>query len=367
MQKFRFKGKQKTGGLVDLIQETLKRAFIALFQVFLALKRLLKIVFLIVLFYLIQVSVVPHMRMLDVMPNFLMIIIAVLTVSCGKKYAFVSGAMIGLMLESVNRNIRLFYIVIYPTLALLFAQVFADMSELTREKRRIDAFEKNKTALEDRAIIAKYPVVKNILGRLGISSDAGADMPPHLRILLNAVSLHAAYEFIMLIYVALNGAPVTYALMMRGLRAVLYTAVCSVVMFPVRAFLGMYARRRKVSRASLNRDVPVLTATDNAISAMTYMQDEPSAGDLRSFDIRKKETALSERHAVPPAGKWSLKTDVSGEMNASEESSTLEKQDVFPKADVSDNADIREEMHLILKKDAGKEAGEDGEPSGNTD
>ncbi|MDD4081208.1 MAG: hypothetical protein PHP02_07325, partial [Eubacteriales bacterium] len=63
--------------------------------------KLLKVLALLLLFYLLQVSVVPHLKILGVMPNLLLVAIAITTVSFGKQYAFIAGAVIGIILEAM--------------------------------------------------------------------------------------------------------------------------------------------------------------------------------------------------------------------------------------------------------------------------
>lgn len=200
--------------------------------------KLLKVLLLIFLFYLLQASVVPHLRIFGVMPNLLMVATAIMTVSFGKQFAFITGAVIGIMLEAMAVSIPLFYVIIYPVLALLCAQVFADMSDVKREMRRIrEAQRQSEAAAEIKAPYAKRKI------RFAIRRNSPYDMEPHLRIFLNALMLTALYEGIMLIYVALGGVPVGFAHIRRALIAILYTGIASVLMFPARAFLGMYKRR----------------------------------------------------------------------------------------------------------------------------
>lgn len=48
-------------------------------------------------YYLLQTCVMPYLKIAGVMPNLLMVAIAILTVSYGKKYAFVAGALTGII------------------------------------------------------------------------------------------------------------------------------------------------------------------------------------------------------------------------------------------------------------------------------
>jgi hypothetical protein len=57
-----------------------------------AVARMLRALVLIIIFYLLQVSVMPHLRIFGAMGNLFMSIIAILTVSYGKKIRFCCGS-----------------------------------------------------------------------------------------------------------------------------------------------------------------------------------------------------------------------------------------------------------------------------------
>lgn len=212
--------------------------------------KFLKVIGLILLFYLFQVAVMPHLTIFGIMPNLLMVIIAIMTVSYGKLYAFITGSIIGILLESMGMTIPLFYLLIYPVLALLFAQVFADMSDIKREMRRIREAQRQ----SDLGSQITAPFMRKKL-RLRFRRQSAHDMNAHLRILLNSLVLTAAYEGIMLIYIALVGIPVTANHFLRLFNTLLYTALCCLTMFPVRAFLGLYKRRRRLRGLSTEQEL----------------------------------------------------------------------------------------------------------------
>lgn len=205
-----------------------------------SVRRMLRSAFLILLFYLLQSCVVPHLKVMGVMPNLLMVIIAVLTVSCGRKYAFVAGASIGIVLESMSPNLTLFYVLVYPTLALLCAQAFADMSDIKREMLRIRIAQQQ--AESGNAILNPYKR-KKLFRRLRRTSPD--DLNPHVRIVLNALTLVVLYEGIMLIYIALDGVAVGGTHILRIIVTLAYTFfACVLLMFPARWFLGMYRKKK---------------------------------------------------------------------------------------------------------------------------
>ena len=107
------------------------------------------------------------------------------------------------------------YAVIYPVISMLFAQLFADMSDEKREKLLLRQSDTNK--------------------------KVKGDMNPHFRIPLNAICIAAGTEAVFLIYVTLSGTELSYMLLVRALITVLYTGLLAILlMFPMRVFLRMY-------------------------------------------------------------------------------------------------------------------------------
>lgn len=242
------------------------------------LLRPLKAAFLILLFYLLQVCVMPYFRIGGVVGNLNLVLIAILTVSLGKKYAFVSSATIGIIMESMERNIPSFYILIYPTLALIFAQLFADMSEIKREMRRIQlkSDEQNKKINLTR---------RQKFLRLFRRSSAD-DLNPHFRILLNAMALQAAYELIMIIVVALNGVSITWNHISNFALATLYTGALSITMFPVRRFIGMYPKKEiKDIGDDYEQYEEGLSAEE--LQQIAVIPEMPEADALTGFEMRR--------------------------------------------------------------------------------
>ena len=171
-----------------------------------------------VLAYLFQVCVMQHLKIYGVVGNLLAVNIAVLTVSLGKKYAFGASCLSGILLEAMTSSVGGLYVVLYPVFAMLFAQVFADMSDEKREK----------------LLLRQSDNAKKIRG----------DMNPHLRIPLDAMCVAAGIEAVCLIYVTLSGTDISYALFLRSAISILYTGLlAAALMIPIRAFLHMYGGR----------------------------------------------------------------------------------------------------------------------------
>lgn len=249
-----------------------------------ATTKFLKVLFLVVLFYLLQTAVMPHLKISGIMPNLLMVIIAIMTVSYGKLYAFISGAVIGIILEAMSYSIPLVYLLIYPVLALLCAQVFADMSDVKREMRRIrEAQRLSEMANQVSSAYAK----RKFRIKIRLRRDSPHDLNAHLRILLNALMLVALFEGVMLLYIALSGVPITFQHFLRVLYTAAYTALCCLVMFPVRAWLGLYKRR---PRRQLTSDGEMELGTSRELlRQIALVPDDVPEPKKSSFSFLRKK------------------------------------------------------------------------------
>lgn len=184
------------------------------------MRKVIKAFILTMLCYLFQVCAMQHLKIYGVVGNLLAANIAILTVSLGKKYAFGASCVTGILLEAMTSSVGGIYVVIYPVISMLFAQVFADMSDEKREKLLLRQSDTN----------------KKIRG----------DLNPHLRIVLNAMCIAAGIEVVFLIYVTLSGTEISMNLLLRAIISVVYTGFLAlIVMFPARMYLRMYGGRVK--------------------------------------------------------------------------------------------------------------------------
>lgn len=275
-----------------------------------ALVKFFKVSFLVMLFYLVQTTVVPHMRINGIAPNLFMVCSAIMTVSYGKKYAFASGAVFGILLETMLPSLRIFNLVIYPALTLLCAQIFADMSELRRELLRIRIAQRQ---AESRIVSVGIAQRRKAL-RLDFRRKSADDMEPHLRIFLNALLLTFLYEVIVLMYTALDGVGIEFHHIVRVLQSVLYTAVWCLAMFPARLFLGFYTKRfrRKKREDGLGDEV---ATSEKLLRELSLEPDLPSLSAAFDKDSAIKEDAPI---AAEPAGQ-EKKGDPFGEETAAED------------------------------------------------
>lgn len=239
-----------------------------------------KVLFLILLSYLIQVAVMPHLKVMEVMPNLMMVCIAIMTVSYGKLYAFITGAIFGVLLEAMGMTIPLFYLLVYPVLSLLCAQVFADMSDIKREMRRVRLAQRQ-NEVNDQIRTANM----RRKFRFRFKRESPYDLNAHLRILLNAIMLVALYEGVMLIYIAisLGGVQLSVNHFLRVLYAIMYTAVCCLFMFPVRHFLGFY--KRKARRMSADGEQEISTTREMIKEMALVPDDAPIVKEKKTMTI----------------------------------------------------------------------------------
>lgn len=183
------------------------------------LKKGLKVLALTLGAYLIQGCVMEHLAVQGAIGSVEFAVIAILTVSYGKKYAFCSACLIGILKECMLGNVPAFYAIAYPVIAMLCAQFFADMSERKRERLRM----------------------LNTTGR-----RRETDYPAEIRIPLCAGMMDALLNIVLCAYLYLIGVDITFFHAARLLGSLAYTmALAAGLMVPLRIFLGMYRRRRR--------------------------------------------------------------------------------------------------------------------------
>ncbi len=205
-----------------------------------SLKRGLKALIITFLAYLIQACVMCHLTIRGVTGSVLFAVIAVFTVSCGKKYAFCASCMIGLMMESMLAlaNVPGLYVIAYPVIAMLFAQAFADKTERQLERRRV--------IIEDyKAKLSEKGGKEHWWQRL-MHSQRDGDLPAHLRIPLCAGLMDLTLNVAMCVYMYLIGEEIGLIHLARITISVLYTVgIAVVVMVPLRYILRMYRWRMR--------------------------------------------------------------------------------------------------------------------------
>ena len=207
------------------------------------LKRALKVLLLTVAAYLVQVCVMRYFTVRSVVGSVIFAVLAIIVVTCGKKYAFCASCIIGMMMECMlsNSNVPSLYVIAYPAITMLCAQTFADMTDRQIEQRRL-AYERRQVR------ISEGRGKKHWWHSLALSYR-DTDLPPAFRIPLCAGEMDAFLNLVLVAYMYLIGEELTMIHVYRLVGSVLYTmALSAVLMYPCRRMLGMYPRRKREQR-----------------------------------------------------------------------------------------------------------------------
>ena len=200
--------------------------------------KVLKALLLTLAAYLTQACVMRYFAVGGICGSVLFAVLAILTVSLGKKYTFCASCIIGMLMESMLSNVPGLYIIAYPVIAMICATFFADMSDRQRERRRM---------INDlrRSRHGEGKGARRLINRLmGINRDG--DLPAHLRIVLCAALMDLILNVALIAYMYLIGVDMSFTHVGRALASIVYTsALTALLMVPVRYFLGMYPRHRK--------------------------------------------------------------------------------------------------------------------------
>ena len=205
-----------------------------------ALKRALKVLLLTVAAYLAQVCIMRYFPVRSVIGSVIFAVLAIIVVTCGKKYAFCASCIIGMMMECMmaNSNVPSLYVIAYPAITMLCAQTFADMTDRQIEQRRL--------AYERRQVRISQGHGKKHWWYSFVLSYRDTDLPPFLRIPLCAGEMDAFLNLVLIAYMYLIGEELTLIHLYRLVGSVLYTMGLAVaLMYPCRKLLGMYPRRRR--------------------------------------------------------------------------------------------------------------------------
>lgn len=239
----------------------------------------LKVLFLTLFAYLFQACAMHYFAAGGVTASLPFVVLAVFVVSLGKKYAFCASCIIGICAECMLANIPALYLLAYPVITMLCAQLFADLTERQRERR-----------LNDHK-------GKNIFSRL-----RQKEMPALMRIPLCALLMDLIWHTVMCVYMYLIGVELDFGHFSRLFRAVLYTGVLTILlMLPLRAFLGMYRRPRRKKKKEDDDDLPLLRRpsfadeeTEEELYGKAAPQETPAADAAedemnQDFDLYPEE------------------------------------------------------------------------------
>lgn len=172
--------------------------------------------FLVVLLgYLLQVCLLPYLRIGDITPNLLCAIIGIMTIGYGKLRALWVGCIYGILMEIMCPTIRALNLLLYPLSAGFLSMFFADKTE-------------------------KHLEYERSIGK------AGRNVNAYLRTLGCAAANVLIYEVVNIVYIYLGGAVITFAIIGKGLANIFWTtALTAIIMLPVRRFLGFKKRKKE--------------------------------------------------------------------------------------------------------------------------
>jgi len=201
----------------------------------------LKVLLLTVLAYLVQVCVMDYLKISGISGSVVFSVIAVFTVSLGKKYTFCASCIIGMMMESMVSNVPALYVIAYPVISMLAAQAFADMNYRQRERRRAALDEKKNNQLGKKRFQAK------LLNRIAQARATG--LGPHIRILCCAGLMDILMNIVLSVYMYLIGVEFSFYQIWKVLVSLAYTeGICLVLMIPLRCWLGVDQRFARKNR-----------------------------------------------------------------------------------------------------------------------
>lgn len=203
-----------------------------------SLKRALKAFLITALAYLLQVCVMKYLAFQGVTGSVVFAALAILIVSCGKKYAFCASCLIGMVMECMFANVPALYAIAYPVITMLSAQYFADMTDRQVERRRM--------LIEARQVLISEGRSKKHWWEKFLPRNRDTDLPPVVRIPACAGIMDLLFNSVMIVYLYLIGVDMGLIHLGRMLISLVYTVILALIlMVPCRSFLGMYRRRKR--------------------------------------------------------------------------------------------------------------------------
>lgn len=172
-----------------------------------SVRRYLALFLMIVFGYLLQVCVMPYVRIFGVVPNLLYVIIGVVTVAYGKLRALWAGLCFGLLMEIMLPSVPYLNLALYPVSTLFCSFAFADKPLKTIEY--------------ERAVNKK-----------------SKELPAWLRTVLCTALNIFVFEAVNVTYIYLGGSPLTFSHFFKAFGSVVLTSLlCLVLLFPLRRII----------------------------------------------------------------------------------------------------------------------------------
>ena len=207
--------------------------------------RPLKVIVLTLLSYLIDVCLMPRLAVGGITGSASFAAIAVITVSYGRKAAFCSSAIIGILMETMLSSVPVLYLISYPIISMLCAQWYADLTDRQRERRKLARAGQEQPVMNSRfaAMVVKHLMnAVEIIRTLFRRED---NLNPYLRIPLCAMTSSLIMNVVFLIYGYVSDFCLDWIHLMRAVFSILYTVAIALVMtLPYRWYLGLIGRRR---------------------------------------------------------------------------------------------------------------------------
>ena len=170
----------------------------------------IKFIVLTLLAYLLQATVAQRIAIGGIAPNLALALVAVVSVSLGRKYTFVMSTTIGYLLEIMLPSLNYINMILYPVCCVLGAMAFSDKTE-----RRLE--------------------------ELRMQDKSTKQASPHLRTMYCALLSTGVFEFVNLFYTYLTGVPFGDLQYRRAIIDILYTTwLAGILQYPVRWWLGIY-------------------------------------------------------------------------------------------------------------------------------
>ena len=170
-------------------------------------RRYLILALLVVFGYLMEVCLIPYIRVFGVTPNLLYVIIGIVTVAYGKLRAFWVGLCFGLLMEIMLPSVPYLHLLLYPITTLFCSFAFADKPLKTLEY--------------ERAVNKK-----------------SKELPAWLRTVLCTALNILVFEIVNVTYIYLGGSALTFSHFIKAFWDVILTSLlCLILLFPIRRLI----------------------------------------------------------------------------------------------------------------------------------
>ena len=170
-------------------------------------RRYLILALLVVFGYLMEVCLIPYIRVFGVTPNLLYVIVGIVTVAYGKLRAFWVGLCFGLLMEIMLPSVPYLHLLLYPITTLFCSFAFADKPLKTLEY--------------ERAVNKK-----------------SKELPAWLRTVLCTALNILVFEIVNVTYIYLGGSALTFSHFIKAFGDVILTSLlCLILLFPIRRLI----------------------------------------------------------------------------------------------------------------------------------